>query len=118
MRQAEGEGWDMDRPGSAAAGLALFASLAACGARADAIDGHWCSARGLMLSIDGPRMVTPGGARIEGDYSRHGFVHVVPAAEPGGGQKAVLTLAGDRLLQRRVGEGEPEPWRRCAPATS
>lgn len=108
----------MDGSRSAPAAFALLACLAAGVARADAIDGHWCAAEGAMLSIDGPRMVTPGGARIEGEYTRHGFAHVVPGGEPGGGQKAVLTLAGDRLMYRRVGEGQAEPWRRCAPATS
>ena len=32
-------------------------------ARADAIDGHWCHADGRLISIAGPRIVTPGVVR-------------------------------------------------------
>lgn len=87
-------------------------------ARADAIDGNWCSGDGKYLTIQGPQIVTPGGARLEGDYSRHGFIYVVPAPEPGGGQKAVLTLVSDQLMRYALGTGAPSEWKRCSPPTS
>lgn len=96
-----------------AAGLALLAPAA----RADAIDGNWCSADRRLLTIQGPQIVTPGGARMEGSYTRHGFSYVVPAQEPGGGQTAVLTLVNDQLV-RYVLQGATSEWKRCAPPTS
>ena len=57
--------------------------VGAAGARADAIDGEWCSPDGRRpLSIDGPRIVTPGGATTTGDSDRHGFAYVVPPVAP------------------------------------
>lgn len=101
---------------------AVFAAtiLAAASARADAIDGHWCAEDGRHLDIRGPVLVTPGGRRIDGSYTRHGFSYVVPDGEPGGGATSVLTLVSDRTVHRVVGTGGggPEIWRRCAPATS
>lgn len=110
------------RPGLAAVAAAacLIAGLGAAPARADAIDGHWCAGDGRYLNIRGPVLTTGGGTRVEGDYTRHGFRHVIPAGEPDGGAIAVLTLVEDRLVHRVVGAagGPPEIWRRCAPATS
>ena len=100
---------------TAAFGLVLTAAGIA---RADAIDGNWCSSDGKYLSIHGPQIVTPGGARLEGDYTRHGFVYVVPAPEPGNGQKAVLTLVSDHLMRYALGAGAPSEWKRCSPPTS
>ncbi len=53
--------------------LVLLQSLWAGHARADAIDGHWCDADGRLISIAGPRVVTPKGSEIGGDYRRHFF---------------------------------------------
>jgi hypothetical protein len=44
--------------------------LTANPAHADAIDGTWCGPDGGTLSIDGPRIVTPGHARLTGEYTR------------------------------------------------
>lgn len=100
---------------AAAIGLVLTAAGVA---RADAIDGNWCSGDGKYLTIQGPQIVTPGGTRMEGDYSRHGFVYVVPAPEPGSGQKAVLSLVSDQLVRYVLGAGTPSEWKRCSPPTS
>jgi hypothetical protein len=99
---------------------AAAATLAAPPARADSIDGHWCATDGRYLNIRGKLLVTPGGRQIDGDYTRHGFSYVVPDSEPGGGAVSVLTLVNDRTVHRVVGPGggDPEIWRRCAPATS
>lgn len=105
---------------TAVAAAWVFAAIAAAPARADAIDGHWCAEDGRYLNIRGPVLTTAGGRRVDGDYTRHGFRHVVPDGEPGAGADAVLTLVSDRVVHRVVGAagGAPEIWRRCAPATS
>ena len=53
--------------GSAAAACLVGAG----GARADAIDGNWCGPDGRTLTIEGPRITTPGGTAMRGDHDRH-----------------------------------------------
>ena len=97
--------------------------LAAFPARADAIDGDWCNAT-RHLTIKGPDIVTPGGARLKGDYDRHAFTYVVPAKESGAGQTINMILVDDDTVYLRAGEkpgfgpGEAEVWRRCSIHTS
>ena len=45
----------------AAAAVMLLAPTLA---RADAIDGNWCADDGRVMTIEGPRILTPGGHRI------------------------------------------------------
>jgi hypothetical protein len=97
---------------AATAGLAL-----ATPARADAIDGHWCTEGGLRLSIAGPSIVTPGGARLQGDYGRHDFAYTAPASDPGGSQRVTMRLRGENLMQVEAAGLDPL-WRRCGPPTS
>ncbi len=89
----------------------LFASPA----RADAIDGHWCAEDGRHLSIDGPKITTPGGKSLRGDYSRHFFRYVIPAAEPHTGAPTAMTLVSDDVmhLQVQIDAAKMETWRRC-----
>lgn len=96
------------------AGSAAAACLVgAAGARADAIDGEWCSPDGRRtLSIDGPRIVTPGGATTTGDYDRHGFAYVVPPGEAGAGTRVTMLLLNEETVSLTTGAG-PEIWRRC-----
>jgi hypothetical protein len=49
-------------------------------AHADQIDGNCCARDGSNLTIHGPRIVTPGGNQLQGDYDRHGFAYVVRRA--------------------------------------
>lgn len=94
-------------------------ALAAGAARADSIDGHWCTENGLRLSIQGPSFVSPGGARMMGDYTRHGFSYEAPAGEPGAGGRVDLTLQGETMVSARAASGSIDPvWRRCGPPTS
>ncbi len=96
----------------AGAGLALPA-------RADAIDGNWCHADGRRMSIQGSQMVTPGGNRLEGRYSRHHFAYTVPTSEPAAGQLVDMTLLDEYTVHVRTGtEGAPETWKRCAASVS
>jgi hypothetical protein len=100
---------------AAAAALLLFPAAA----RADSIDGHWCTEDGLRLSIQGPALVSPGGARMQGEYGRHDFAYQAPAGEPGGGGRVQLRLVNDRQMQASASSGRIEPvWRRCGPPTS
>ena len=70
------------------------------------------------MSIEGPRMVTPGGNRIVGEYTRHTFSYVVPGDEPGGGTTTAMRQLHDQAI-RVFPDGMPEGqiWQRC-PATS
>ena len=84
-------------------------------ARADAIDGHWCAEDGRHLSIDGPAITTPGGERMRGEYRRHYFRYVIPAAEPHAGAVTAMTLVSDDIvhLQVQINAAKMEVWRRC-----
>ena len=95
--------------GLGAIGLLLTAGSTA---RADAIDGNWCAPDGKVMSIEGPRIVTPGGTALNGDYRRHDFAYVVPAGEPAGGSEVRLVLLDEDTVRMTTGPG-PEIWRRC-----
>jgi hypothetical protein len=104
-----------------AAALAAAGTLAlalAQTARADAIDGQWCLAVS-HFAIDGPNIVTPGGNRIQGNYSRHGFDYVVPASEPGAGSVIDMVLLNEETvrLTRKGAAAAPEIWHRCRPTS-
>ena len=92
-------------------------------AAADAIDGNWCHPDGRRLSIRGPEIVTPGGNKIEGNYSRHFFSYTVPGNEPAAGSTVFMNLLDEFAVYLRVG-AEPtakdlgEEWKRCAPSVS
>ena len=100
----------------AATGLVLLLTCTT-GARADVIDGNWCHADGRRLSIHGPQIVTPRGARLQGDYTRHSFVYVVPTGEPGSGETVSMILLSEYLMHaRQGGDGAPvQVWNRCPP---
>lgn len=101
--------------------LVLLQSLWARHARADAIDGHWCHTDGRLMSIAGPRIVTPQGSEISGDYRRHFFTYHVPAAEPAAGTVVFMTQLNEETIHVRRGAdlviaeaASPETWRRCS----
>ena len=89
--------------------LAVFSGAA----RADAIDGDWCHGDGRRLTINGPDIVTPGGARLTGDYDRHHFSYVVPSPEPGAGATVTMVLLSEILMHLKPPSGEEQTWRRC-----
>lgn len=100
-----------------AAGAALIAL--SIPAHADAIDGDWCRADGKRMSIHGPAIVTPGGGKTQGDYSRHAFAYVIPPGEAGAGNNVAITLLGEYLAHAREGAaGAVQEWRRCQPGIS
>ncbi len=102
---------------AAIAGLLLL--LSASAARADAIDGDWCLGIKSM-SIHGPDIVTPGGQRSKGDYTRHSFAYTIPAGEPGTGELVAMILRSEYLLHARQGgpDAPLQEWRRCSARTS
>jgi len=103
----------------------LFARLAAAAtlligatgaAHADVIDGNWCSGDGRHFSIQGPSIVTPGGAKTQGNYSRHAFSYVTPPSEPSAGEPIFMTLLNETTVRLRVGADPAAPtqvWKRC-----
>ena len=95
--------------------LSLVVLLIATPVLADTIDGNWCSVEGLHVSIKGPAVVTPSGAQLLGDYSRHNFSYIAPAGEPDAGAKVLMRLAGEtRVFVSIEGKaGEPQLWKRC-----
>lgn len=94
-----------------------FGVLVAAPAIADRIDGDWCSATGLHLRIEGPRITIPSGAEITGEYDRHGFRYDGPEGDPEAGQTIVMRqLSEEEMLLRRIVGGQAQPvenWRRC-----
>ena len=100
----------------AAAALLALASPAL----ADAIDGDWCHASGKRMSIRGPDIVTPGGTKTQGDYTRHFFSYTIPRGEAGAGKKMEITLLGEYLAHAREGGADAPAieWRRCQPGVS
>ena len=94
---------------------ALCAVASAQSARADAIDGQWCSPKGKHMKIEGPTIVTPGGTTMKGDYGRHSFTYVVPPKEPGAGTKIYMSLLGEEDLDVHTGSpvAKPVRWKRC-----
>jgi hypothetical protein len=97
---------------------ALVLQMGARPAHADAIDGQWCLGPS-HFAIEGPSILTPGGNRIQGDYSRHAFAYVVPASEPGAGGEINMQLLNEETVQlsRKGHSSPPEIWRRCKPTS-
>ena len=88
---------------------------------ADKIDGDWCSPAGKTISVDGPRVVTPGGNTVVANYNRHHVDFKIPEGEAGAGghfsadqlnheQISVTILASDA-----VETGQSEIWTPCKP---
>ena len=94
--------------------LAAVTVLASSPVYADKIDGEWCGPGGRRLSIEGPAITTPGGSRLNGNYSRHHFSYVVPKPEPGAGDTVEMALQNEEevLILPRPG-ADVELWRRC-----
>ena len=101
--------------------LAICATMLIAGAaRADVIDGDWCSPDGKHLSIRGPDIVTPAGTRASGDYDRHAFSYIVPARDPNAGFTVAMRLVNEETMQFRIGADKAaaasapmQIWHRC-----
>jgi len=91
-------------------------AVGANSARADAIDGQWCSGT-KHFEIDGPKIRTPSGNVIAGNYGRHGFTYVVPRNEEGAGTQIVMVLLNEETVRLTRGTSAPETWKRCKPVS-
>ncbi len=86
---------------------------------ADQIDGSWCSPEGKSMNIMGRRITTPGGTKMQGDYTRHTFKYDIPENEDGAGDRVWAEQLNDEAIAVTVykGEdreaGEREIWTRC-----
>jgi hypothetical protein len=105
--------------------IGLLVTSLAGNARADAIDGDWCYKDGRSLSIDGAKIVTPGGKAHTGEYDRHLFRFTIPKGEDGAGSHVLMVLWSESEMRVWRGqdkpvlrEGAPEIWRRCRLRTS
>ena len=85
-------------------------------AHADAIDGNWCHPAGDNLESRGSDIITPGGAQISGDYTRHTFRYVAPTGERTEGKTINMASIDDDTMHLIVEQpgATIEVWRRCA----
>ena len=82
-------------------------------AGADEISGDWCSALGAHLRIEGDTVITPGGQRTHGIYSRHAYEFILPEGEDDAGVVVRLRqLSEERVIVTFEGR-DPEEWQRC-----
>ncbi len=97
--------------------LAAALVISAGAAMADVIDGDWCAPDGRHLSIRGSSIITPGGAEMSGNYGRHSFTYVAPAAEPHAGETVFMRLLNEQTVNLWVGSAldKAETWKRCTP---
>jgi|SRR6478672_12026154 hypothetical protein len=96
--------------------LLVFTVLMQAGAaRADAIDGDWCSTDGQRMSIRGDNITIPSGKQIVGNYSRHAFDYVIPPGDSGAGDTINIILRSEYLAFSRQGASGDRmtEWRRC-----
>lgn len=93
--------------------------LAASPARADAIDGAWCSPAGERVTINGEEVITPGGKTVKGTYTRHTMSFTIPEGEPGAGNKLYMEQLHEgavkvtTIKEVQVEPGAHEDWQRC-----
>ncbi len=94
--------------------LAGIFVLAGSAAKADAIDGDWCSTKEPShLTISGPNIVTPSGNQTSGNYTRHTFSFVVPGSDPGAGSTVEMRLLNEQEVRISGMAEATEVWKRC-----
>jgi hypothetical protein len=108
-----------------AVAVGAIIAMSADKARADAIDGNWCSAEGKRMLIEGPAITTPAGTQTQGNYSRHSFTYQVPASDPGAGKTVYMALLNENTVHLTIAadaqsaqQSPVEVWHRCPPAVS
>lgn len=95
--------------------LPVVALAFATPALADRIDGKWCSPDGKHVEIQGRQITTPGGAKTEGQYTRHTFNYVAPASEADGGATVYMSILNEETMEVRAGNPVARAivWKRC-----
>jgi hypothetical protein len=101
-------------------GVIAFAAfcVSAPTAHADSIDGDWCHTDGRSLTIAGPAIRTPGGAKMTGAYGRHDFSYVAPAGEPNKGETVAMRLLDENTVSVQIAGAPMQTWKRCRLGTS
>lgn len=95
-------------------GLLALAFLAVPGsAFADELTGDWCNNEDGKLTIQGSRIITPGGMEVEGDYTRHRFEYTAPSGDWNGGGNIVIRQFSDELMELSVDGGPGKKWTPC-----
>ena len=107
---------------------ALFASIPfmviSGSVLADRIDGYWCSPSGSSISVDGTRVVTPGGKTLVAYYDRHNIHYVIPEGEVGAGDRFSASQLNEEqirvvIVSRDSGKaGAAEIWTPCKQISS
>lgn len=86
---------------------------------ADQIDGTWCSPSGDSMTIEGSRVVTPGGRVVTGRYNRHHVDYEVPEGETDAGSRVSADQLNDEeirviVIAKDPSANEPsEIWTKC-----
>ncbi|MEO9874587.1 MAG: hypothetical protein ABJM26_13770 [Anderseniella sp.] len=100
--------------------LILFMLLATTTiAVADQIDGTWCSPSGASMTVEGTRIVTPGGNVVTGRYNRHHVDYEVPEGETDAGGRVSADQLNDEQIRVIVMGKDPaanapsEIWTKC-----
>lgn len=102
---------------------AIVVMITVTAARADQIDGTWCSAKGESMSVDGTRITTPGGKTVIGYYDRHNIEYEVPEGEPNAGGRVKANQLHDELIRvTKFAKGQKQPgpveeWTPCKPVS-
>jgi hypothetical protein len=82
--------------------------------------GGWCSEDGRHCLSRAQKIITPNGTRMEGVYSLHSFLYVIPSNEAQAGQEVSMQLLNETAVNARVGAptAPSKVWRRCTETTS
>ena len=91
--------------------VGLFIGVAP--AHADALDGDWCHPVDGKLTIDGPKIQTPGGKSVVGNYSRHRFEYTAPEGDWQANKSIVIQQFNERLMELTVADQPGQKWRPC-----
>lgn len=90
-------------------------------ALADRIDGNWCSPKGQSISVDGPKVITPGGNAVTANYDRHHVDFEIPKGEKNSGDRFSADQLNDDEISVSIipasGEGSSKAviWMPCKP---
>jgi hypothetical protein len=88
-------------------------------AAADQIDGTWCSPSGGSMTIEGSRIVTPGGHVVTGRYNRHHVDYEVPEGETNAGNRVSADQLNDEeirvnIIGKNPSANDPSKiWTKC-----
>ena len=89
-------------------------------ARADSINGTWCSPGGKRIVISYENVTLDDGNEVYGDYDRHHYVFKMPPDGEWAHKTADIVLGGEDVIYiRYISESgvellpEPEKWTRC-----